>query len=378
MSSLDNKLNEKLSRRKEEGLLRKLKVSKDLIDFSSNDYLGLARSEELFNLINNRISQFRKHYNGSTGSRLLTGNSAYTEQVEEKLASIFNAEAALIFNSGYVANQAVLSSVPQKGDTILYDELAHACIKDGARLSLATRHAFFHNDLEDLEKKIKKSIGKIFIAVESIYSMDGDECPLQDLNKLAKKYEASILVDEAHSTGVMGMNGSGLINSLQLEKEIDIRIYTFGKAMGIHGACVVGSKELIYYLINFARPFIFTTALPPHSIASIECAFDFIHQKTVLQKTLKDKVDLFFERTKDIANKTQSKSAIQTIIFGDSDITKQAALYLQQKGFDIRPILSPTVPKNKERLRICLHSFNTDEEINLLAEELKNLFKNEF
>jgi 8-amino-7-oxononanoate synthase len=167
-------INGKLQKRKEENSFRKLIVNNNLIDFTSNDYLGLSRSEELFRSIQKKVESL-PHLNGATGSRLLSGNSVYTEEVEQKLASIFNSEAALIFNSGYAANQAVLSSIPQKGDTILYDELAHACIRDGARLSLASRFPFLHNNLTDLEGRLKKAQGNIFIAVESIYSMDGDQ-----------------------------------------------------------------------------------------------------------------------------------------------------------------------------------------------------------
>jgi 8-amino-7-oxononanoate synthase len=160
-------LNERLEKRLKENSFRKLTLNPELIDFTSNDYLGLARSEELFKLINDRTENL-PHRNGATGSRLLSGNTAYTEEVEKKLAGLFKSEAALIFNSGYTANQAVLSSIPQKGDTILYDEYAHACIRDGARLSHASRFSFLHNNVTDLEKKLKIATGNIFIVVESI------------------------------------------------------------------------------------------------------------------------------------------------------------------------------------------------------------------
>src|SRR5688572_2333994 len=203
---LNTFLKSKLEKRRDENTLRKLSSLSGLKDFTSNDYLGLARSEELFRLIQNKVETL-PHKNGATGSRLLAGNNPYTEEVEQKLATLFKGESALIFNSGYAANQAVLSSIPQKGDTILYDELAHACIRDGARLSLASRFPFLHNDLNDLEEKLKRAQGNIFIAVESIYSMDGDQCPLKELIALAEKYNAIIILDEAHSTGIIGKNG---------------------------------------------------------------------------------------------------------------------------------------------------------------------------
>lgn len=372
MVSLQDFFSQKINKRVEEASLRQLKTTAGLIDFSSNDYLGLARSEVLFDMIQKKAESLQPAWNGSTGSRLLSGNSLHTEALENKLATFLKSESALLFNSGYAANQAVLSSIPQKNDTILYDELVHACIKDGARLSLATRHSFKHNDLEDLENKIKRSKhGRIFIAVESIYSMDGDECPLIEIIKLSEKYNASIVIDEAHSTGIMGDHGNGMACSLNLENKIDIRIHTFGKAMGVHGACVVGSPDLIQYLINFARPFIYTTALPPHSVTAIDCALDFLTKNINLQTDLKHKVNLFLNSL-NITNRTLSSSAIQTAIFRGNDNVKNISYALQEKGFDARPILSPTVPKDSERLRICLHAYNTDEEILRLTKELNS------
>lgn len=373
MSSLDQFLQKQLISRQEENRLRKLAINENLVDFFSNDYLGLARSQDLFDLINKKVESIQPRLNGATGSRLLSGNYQYTEEVENKLARIFKAEAALIFNSGYSANLSVLSSIPQRGDTILYDELAHACIKDGARLSMASRFSFRHNDLNDLEKKLKLAKGKIFIAVESIYSMDGDQCPLSELVLLSKRYDASIILDEAHSTGVIGEDGSGLAVSKQIQNEIAIRIYTFGKAMGIHGACIAGSKKLIDYLINFSRPFIYTTALPAHSVASIECSFDYLKLNIHLREGLKDKIKLFLSNTNQIKSRTSSITAIQTVVIPGNKEAKQAAEKIQLNGLDVRPILSPTVSEGKERLRICLHTFNSTEEINQLSSIIKHL-----
>jgi 8-amino-7-oxononanoate synthase len=370
---LEEYLSKRISKQKEEGLYRQLKTESPAIDFCSNDYLGLSRSGELHKLISEKYDRLKPTRNGATGSRLLSGNAAYTEEVEHKLSNILRSEATLIFNSGYSANQAVLSSIPQRGDTILYDELAHACIKDGARLSLATRYSFRHNDLNDLESKLQKATGRTYIVIESIYSMDGDESPLLEIAQLSEKYNAAIILDEAHSTGVVGESGNGLANLLSLKNRIHIRIYTFGKAMGVHGACVAGSKNLIDYLINFARPFIYTTALSPHSICAIDCAFEFLANNTILQNTLKEKIALYRSKTLSIENKTVSRSAIQTFIFSGNSKIKNAASSLQNKGFDVRPILSPTVPKDSERLRICLHTYNTNDEIAALTNLLSHL-----
>ena len=373
MSRIHQFINQKLQKRKEENSFRKLTTNLNLADFTSNDYLGLARSEELFELIKKRTENL-PHRNGATGSRLLSGNNQYTEEVERKLAAVFKSQASLIFNSGYAANQAVLSSLPQKGDTILYDALAHACIRDGARLSLASRFPFLHNDLNDLENRLKKAKGNTFIAVESIYSMDGDVCPLIHLVNLAEKYNATIVLDEAHSTGVMGHNGSGLAVSLGLENKIPIRIYTFGKAMGVHGACVTGSNDLIDYLINFARPFIFTTAMTPHGVASIDCSFEYLANHLELQQELQQRVKFFnVESNRLKIHKLPSDTQIQGVVIPGNDRIKSVSEELCMGGFDVRPILSPTVAKGSERLRICLHTFNSSEEITQLVKRLSEL-----
>lgn len=373
---LNSYLDQRLTDANKSGLLRALGNSKGQIDFASNDYLGLARSDALHDLINKKIGTLKDYKNGATGSRLLTGNSPYTEHVEKKLAAIFNAESCLLFNSGYTANLAILSSIPQKDDTIIYDELAHASIKDGARLSLAKRYSFRHNDLEDLKKKLKHASGKVFVAVESIYSMDGDSSPLKELADFSKEYGFTIILDEAHSTGLWGDQGSGLAVSLSLHDSIAIRLYTFGKAMGVHGACVAGSQKLIDYLINFARPFIYTTALTPHSVASIECSFKYLQDNIGLQETLRDKIDRFRKSLPEHLNRTESNSTIQTAIFPGNNEVRSIAGKFQQKGFDVRPILSPTVPPGKERLRICLHTFNSDEEIDELTATFHKLVSN--
>lgn len=371
-NSLHAFLTQRLDTRKQGGLYREPGQKKGSIDFASNDYLGLARSAVLSKQIHEKTLEASPSH-GSTGSRLLTGNTPYTELVEGKLASLFKAEACLLFNAGYTANLAVISSLPQKDDTIIYDELAHACIKDGARLSLARRFSFRHNDLEDLKKKIARASGRIFVVVESVYSMDGDEAPLNGLIDLAQQYDLNLIIDEAHSTGVIGPQGSGLAVSLGLEAHITARIYTFGKAMGIHGACVAGSVALIAYLINFARPFIYTTAPPPHAVASVEKAFDYLHDHIGLQQDLYDRIALFKAHAPSGLAYTESHSAIQTAVFPGNAHVKKIATILQQQGFDIRPILSPTVPAGSERLRICLHAFNTPAEIAALTQALGKL-----
>jgi 8-amino-7-oxononanoate synthase len=372
-SSLTEFISQRITRQAEAGLRRELKIpSETLIDFSSNDYLGLARSENLSRMIAHEWEHLNeKNLNGSSGSRLLTGNSAYTVETEKTLASIFKAEAGLLCNSGYSANLAVLSAVPQKGDTILYDELAHASIKDGARLSLANRFSFRHNDVDDLHSKVVRANGRIFIVVESIYSMDGDRSPLKEISLMAAKYGCTVILDEAHSTGMYTSTGAGLAVKDDLSEFIDIRIYTFGKAAGVHGAFVAGKKTLADYLINFSRPFIYTTSLPPHSVISIRCAFKYLEQRPDLFQNLQRNIAAYLASSAGLTDSRRNDTAIQTVIIPGNENVRRASQYLANKGFDVCPILSPTVPAGKERLRICLHSFNDLTEIENLSIDLK-------
>lgn len=371
-SSPQNQWKTALNKRIEENSLRGLKLTNGLIDFSSNDYLGLAQNAELQNAVSLAYENtLIKNKLGSTGSRLITGNNEYFEETEVNLAKVHNSDAALLFNTGYVANLAVFATLPQRGDTILYDELSHACIKDGIRLSQADRFSFLHNNLESLENKIKKSKGQIYIAVESIYSMDGDFSPLKELVEMSEKYNAILIVDEAHTTGIYGKNGAGLVCELGLESKVTIRIHTFGKAMGCHGAVVVGEQVLKDYLINFARPFIFTTAMSLHGVLSISESYKYLSQNTHLQLTIKKSIQKFNSCIISEIVRVKSDSPIQALIIPGNDKVRSFSVQLQNQGFDIRPILSPTVRKGSERLRICLHTFNNDEEIEQLCKILK-------
>jgi 8-amino-7-oxononanoate synthase len=378
MQSIEQRLANKLREREKAGNLRILSLSKGLIDFCSNDYLGLAKSEILHQQIQQAYAKLPQGLNGATGSRLISGHTDLAEKLEHLLATIFQAESVLLFNSGYSANTAILSAIPQKNDTILYDEYIHASLKEGARLSFANRFSFRHNDCEDLERKLKKASGEIFIIAESVYSMDGDFAPLEEILALCQTYDAHLIWDEAHSTGLWGTNGNGFACSKNLHSQIFARIYTFGKAMGVHGACIAGSHTLTDYLINFARPFIYTTALPAHSLVSIQEAFNYIHLQPQLQEGIHQKIQYF---TRQLENYTllkdywiESQSPIQAVKIGGNVSTRQIAASLQQAGFDVRPILSPTVKEGEERLRICLHMFNSREEISQLIKHLAKVF----
>ena len=373
MQNVPKWLHQKLYQRKEQGNYRTLKTSSNLVDFSSNDYLGLAKNQSLRSTIT-KATENRQLPNGATGSRLLTGNHPVYNQLEQHLADFFKAPAALLFNSGYTANMALISTVPQRGDTIIYDRSIHACIKDGSRLSTGKCLSFRHNDPEDLDRKLANSTGNKYVVIESLYSMDGDYPPADAILKVSRKHNAYIIVDEAHTTGWLGSGGSGWAVDRGIDEEIFARVHTFGKAFGLHGACVVGSQALIEYLINFARPFIFTTAMTPHSAVSIDCVLTLLKQEIASKEQLLKNIEYYLLQvsTLDCNKSANSNSPIQWIMTPGNQIAIKTSEHLRSNGFEVFPILSPTVPEGKERLRICLHSFNTRKQISALIQALSD------
>ena len=372
--SINDKLQEALDKRIEASLYRSLQVTEGLIDFCSNDYLSFARSEKIKNAVSLKLKK-TYYLSGSTGSRSISGNTSFAENLEKKIAAFHVAEAGLIFNSGYDANVGLFSCIAAKGDTIICDELIHASIIDGCRLSHATRYRFLHNDLSDLEKKLSRACGTVFVAVESVYSMDGDQSDLKAISELCTKYHANLIVDEAHATGVYGKNGRGLVSHYGLENKVFARIHTFGKAMGCHGAIVLGSETLRNYLINFSRSFIFTTALPAASLLTISCAYDIL-LKTDFDNSFLHSLIKRFKKT--FKSTTQiyligGDSPIQSVVIGGNEKTRMVAKQLQADGFDVRAILSPSVPVGKERLRISLHVHNTERQVDALCEALTKI-----
>jgi 8-amino-7-oxononanoate synthase len=374
IKTANDKLQEALDKRIRDSLFRSLQVNNGLIDFCSNDYLSFSRSEKIKQAVTNYLNEI-PHLSGSTGSRSISGNTTFAEGLEKKIAAFHYAEAGLIFNSGYDANVGLFSSIAGKGDTIICDELIHASIIDGCRLSYATRYRFAHNDINDLEKKIAHATGTIFVAVESVYSMDGDCAPLKEIAELCRKYGANLIVDEAHATGIFGVQGRGLVNALKLEDNVFARIHTFGKAMGCHGAIIVGSETLRNYLVNFARSFIFTTALPFSSLVTIQCAYDHLFGKEFDNSQIHALIKRFktkFKASGDIYL-IDSISPVQSVVIKGNERTRSVSKKLQEKGFDVRAILSPSVPVGKERLRISLHLHNTEQQIDALAVALHEI-----
>ena len=374
MNKAEELIRERLEVRAENGSLRQLSHNTSLTDFCSNDYLGFARSNQLSTAIEQTLAQSADHRNGATGSRLISGNHSFTESTEAFIAEFHNAESALIFNSGYDANIGLISSLARRGDTVILDELIHASLIDGARLTHANRYTFKHNDVLDLESKLKAAKGTVYVLVESVYSMEGDIAPLPDICRLCEHYQANLIVDEAHAVGIFGKYGNGLVQDLKLENKIFARVVTFGKALGCHGAVVLGSTLLRSYLINFARSFIYTTAAPLHSIVAIKCAYQLLSEldyPVLIHKKIELYRSLIMQSEKGV--RLLSPSTIQTVRYNNNSAAKSAAIALQQNGMNVRAILSPSVPVGEERLRICLHLFNTDEEIKSLVAELKKL-----
>jgi len=367
--SVDERIQQYLQQRKENCLYRQLTVNHNLIDFSSNDYLGLSRSAFIKQQVENDLKKYSFYKSGATGSRLLNGNSELYEEMETMLANTHHAEAALLFNSGFDANVGLISTIVRPNDTIFYDELVHASIHQGMQLSGAKLIAFKHNDMQELENLLQNIVYDIaFIITESIFSMEGDMADLQKLADLTTKYDVELIIDEAHATGLFGSNGSGLCNVAKIEEKCFARVYTFGKAIGSHGAVVVGSQKLKEYLINFSKNFIYSTALETHNLLSVKHTYLYLQNYVNQRLNINNLNEHFILRSKSINSKFKisGEGPIFGIIVGGNQNTKDLATYLQINGFDIRAILSPTVPKSTERLRVIMHSFNKTEEIDQL------------
>ncbi len=373
-----DKLQKKLDERINTKSLRNLPTRISLVDFSSNDYLGLARSSSIFNDAHQYLLENNLLENGSTGSRLLSGNHDLYGLVEKTLKSIHQSPAALIYNSGYDANVGFLSCIATRDDVILYDQLSHASIRDALQLSQAKSFSFKHNDLHHLQKKLTKHCHKtekkeVYVVTESIFSMDGDAPDLKEMLNMCERYGAKLILDEAHALGVFDW---GLAQEQNIHQRIFARIMTFGKGLGCHGAAILGSQSLIQYLTNYSRSFIYTTALPPHSLSTILSAYQ--HLQKIIDETqstkLHDNIKLFRDTYKKLgltAHFIDSHSAIQSCVISENKQVKLLSEHLRQHNYDVKAILAPTVPQGQERLRFCLHSFNTQSDIEQVLTILK-------
>ena len=338
------------------GSLRSLKQRENLIDLASNDYLGLSRDPEFQQAIIAKWEEYGRSFQnkvGATGSRLLTGNHRHFEELEEKIARFHGFESATLFNCGYMANLALLSSL---FDTVIADREVHASIHDGMKLSKAENFYFRHNDLSHLEWRLKNK-KPCFIVVESLYSMSGKTAPLKELVLLSEKYGAKLIVDEAHAIGTLGPDGKGLATK---HDGVFACMCAFGKALGVHGAVILGSRRLKRMLLNAARPLIYTTALPLPLLAAIACSYE---RFPGMQRQR--------EQLASLCKQFKFSSHIQPIAAPGNSQAKLLSHYLMHHGIDVRPILSPTVPKGKEQLRMTLHSFNTSAEVQHCLKKMK-------
>jgi 8-amino-7-oxononanoate synthase len=349
---------EALARR---GRLRTLEPARG-IDFSSNDYLGLAQSRELAAAVEDAIA--RGVPVGAGGSRLLRGNHAEHEALEAEAAQFFGAESALFFGGGFVANAALLATLPARGDVIVYDELIHASAHDGMRLSKADTRPARHNDPQSVEDAITEwraagGTGQPWIVVESLYSMDGDRAPLDDLAAIARRQDATLIVDEAHATGVFGPEGRGLAAHLEGSPNV-ITLHTCGKALGVMGALVLAPRTIRDFLINRARGFIYATAPSPLIAAAVRAALGLCRSQPERRAKL-HRLIAFAER--ELRSKTRfspSGSQIQPIIVGADASAVALAAAMQARGYDIRAIRPPTVPDGTARLRLTI-TLNAEE-----------------
>ncbi len=347
---------EALAKRKREGILRTLRSGQNGVDFYSNDYLGFAGNKDFQKILLKTVQENPALLKGSTGSRLISGNSDIVTETEKFIAEKHQCEAALLFPSGYNANLALLSALPTRHDTVVVDEKIHRSVHDACKLSNAKKVKFKHNDCNHLEDILKRQKGTVYIAVESLYSMDGDFCPLQEIAELAEKYNAGLMVDEAHAFGVFGYG---------LHEKVLATVVTYGKALGTHGAAVLTNDLIKSYLINFASPFIYTTATHDFLWMSISKGYEFLNKNQAASVQLQENIRTF--RKGDLQSPSHENSPIQAIIIPDNHQLKELSKTLSDKGFLTYPVFSPTVKEGTERLRICLHSFNTESEISELT-----------
>jgi 8-amino-7-oxononanoate synthase len=349
------------------------------IDFSSNDYLALASAPRLRDAVMAALAAGTPI--GAGGSRLLRGNCREHEALEAQAAVFFGAERALFFGAGYVANFAVLTTLPQKGDLLVLDALVHASVHEGARAGRAERRQVAHNDADAVESAIVAwraagGGGQVFIVVESLYSMDGDFAPLADLVGLADRHDAFLIVDEAHATGVYGLQGRGLAAAYEGRGNV-VAVHTCGKALGVAGALVTGPGVLCDFMINRCRPFIYATAPSPLTAVAVQEALAILAEEPERRQRLAGLVDLANREIAARGIAPASGSQILPVVVGDNGRAMALAAALQARGFDIRGVRPPTVPEGTARLRISL-TLNADAEavhamLDALAEEIERI-----
>ncbi|GAA4344175.1 8-amino-7-oxononanoate synthase [Kangiella taiwanensis] len=342
------------------------------LNFSSNDYLGLASHPKL---IEASQKATQRYGTGSGASHLVVGHSHEHHQLEEELAEFLGVERALLFSSGFMANYGVLTSLFDRNDLLVQDKLNHASLIDGGRASDAKMLRYAHNDMSSLERQLKHKVDTKLMVADGVFSMDGDLAPLPDMLTLGGQYKAKLMVDDAHGFGVLGESGKGTLEHFGLEpSSADIYMATFGKALGSYGAFVAGNHTLIESLVQFARSYIYTTAVPPSVAAASRAGLKLLQTEPERRQQLQDNIAYF----KQLANEAKlplmpSDTAIQPVLLGSNELALKVSGGLRDKGLLVVAIRPPTVPENSARLRITLTANHTRQQIQQLVESITQL-----
>lgn len=350
-----------------------------VLNLCSNNYLGLASNPQLKAKATQAISDWGC---SSSSSRLICGTLACHHSVERQLAAFKGAESALLFTSGYMANLGIISALVNRGDYVFSDELNHASIIDGCRLSRANISVFAHSDMDDLEKKIQKScqegqLKRKLIVVDGVFSMDGDLAPLPDLVQLAEKYDCILMVDEAHATGVLGPGGRGVVAHFGLEQQIPIMMGTLSKALGSMGGFVVGSKLLTEYLVNTSRSFIFSTALPPMVVMSAQVALELLESDPSIATKVQENAEYLRSGLNSLGFDTlNSQTQIIPVLIGDAGSTIEMSRLLLEEGILATPIRPPTVPEGTCRIRTTVMATHTRQDLDFALEAFARVRRN--
>lgn len=376
MPRFKSRIKEALVHRREQGLTRQLKVLENsngpllssdgshFINFSSNDYLGLANDSELVEAWQNGLSQYGA---GSAASPLVTGFSSAHRNLEAQLCEWLGFERAILFSSGFSANQALLFSLLEKDDVLLQDKLNHASLIEAGVLSPASMKRFKHNDVQHLESLLSRSQQSL-VVTEGVFSMDGDHAPLEDIASLTNEYDSWLAVDDAHGIGVLGDRGAGSCNAVQITP--DILVVTFGKAFGLSGAAILCSSEVGDYLTQFARHHVYSTAMPPSQAFALSHACQMIQTQEWRREKLVELGGIYAEQMKGIQGLVNTKTSIKPFVIGGTQVALSIAEKLKRNQIWVTAIRPPTVPAGTARLRITLTANHTQKQVNQLSRSL--------
>lgn len=359
-------LRERTEHKKEEGLHREIPrpLSPSHFDLRSNDHLGISRDRVLQERIREALALGNSF--GSSGSRLISGNSEAIMELEQEMLAHYKDESGLLFSSGYQANVGIIAALGAYRDvTLLYDEKVHASMRDGIRMALSRSIPFAHNDLEDLEKKLSKVEGAAFILTEGLFSMDGDIPPICPMLELAERFEAGLVLDEAHSNGVYGPEGKGLAVEKGVEDRVLARLFPFGKAYVQQGAFVAGPHELRDFLIDHARSFIYSTAPSFPALSALRTTFHYVPHLHKARKALFEKAEHFQKKATEFGLPflSEAKGPVQGVFVEGNEAVQRIDRELLDQGYAVKGVRKPTVPEGSERIRSMVHADTPDEVI---------------